>query len=161
MGGSSALPYPVLKQREAVTGHRLLERYGTTEEQKHGRKPDPIEMFYIVHKWRDENKSWIDDATEELAVKISRELTSLVETHGEETSELMQQAYVAASSFAISFPTTLTFPAHSDIVPISSISPSSTVSVYIIFAVLLPPSIPATFVPPSANPTWRVYSNAQ
>ncbi|ONK72573.1 uncharacterized protein A4U43_C04F20820 [Asparagus officinalis] len=29
-------------------------------------------------------------------VKISRELTSLVETHGEETSELRQQAYVAA-----------------------------------------------------------------
>ncbi|ONK68503.1 uncharacterized protein A4U43_C05F12440 [Asparagus officinalis] len=53
-------------------------------------------MFYIVHKRRDENKSWIDDASEELAVKISRELTSLVETHGEETSELRQQAYVAA-----------------------------------------------------------------
>ncbi|ONK71671.1 uncharacterized protein A4U43_C04F11150 [Asparagus officinalis] len=29
-------------------------------------------------------------------VKILRELTSLVETHGEETSELRQQAYVAA-----------------------------------------------------------------
>ncbi|XP_020272330.1 uncharacterized protein LOC109847514 [Asparagus officinalis] len=65
-------------------------------EKKHGRKPDPIEIFYIVHKRRDENKSWIDDASEELAVKISRELTSLVETHGEETSELRQQAYVAA-----------------------------------------------------------------
>ncbi|ONK61098.1 uncharacterized protein A4U43_C08F26230 [Asparagus officinalis] len=72
MGGSSALPYPVLKQREAVTGHRLLERYGMTEEQKHGRKPDPIEMFYIVHKWRDENKSWIDDASEELAPPLYR-----------------------------------------------------------------------------------------
>ncbi|ONK82021.1 uncharacterized protein A4U43_C01F35320 [Asparagus officinalis] len=269
---------------------RAMVNYWDTDpknkEKKHGRKPDPIEMFYIVHKRRDENKSWIDDASEELAVKISRELTSLVETHGEETSELrqqayvaargletrgrvrgygrgvtpdmipwvaqtqptssslrsrtgrayanlqsqyseleekyerqqkeldelkqmitsgnahphqqsssqqqsnsqqefffqvkisreltslvethgeetselMQQAYVAASSFAISFPTTLTFPAHSDIVPMSSISASSTVSVYIIFAVLLPPSIPATFVPPSATPTWRVYSNAQ
>ncbi|XP_020273445.1 malonate--CoA ligase isoform X2 [Asparagus officinalis] len=31
MCGSSALPYPVLKQWEAVTGHRLLERYGMTE----------------------------------------------------------------------------------------------------------------------------------
>lgn len=31
MCGSSALPYPVLKQWEAVTGHCLLERYGMTE----------------------------------------------------------------------------------------------------------------------------------
>lgn len=31
MCGSAALPYPVLKQWEAVTGHRLLERYGMTE----------------------------------------------------------------------------------------------------------------------------------
>ncbi|KAJ6828511.1 malonate--CoA ligase isoform X1 [Iris pallida] len=31
MCGSSALPYPVLKQWEDVTGHRLLERYGMTE----------------------------------------------------------------------------------------------------------------------------------
>ncbi|KAK1313231.1 Malonate--CoA ligase [Acorus calamus] len=31
MCGSSALPYPILKQWESVTGHRLLERYGMTE----------------------------------------------------------------------------------------------------------------------------------
>ncbi|XP_073115242.1 probable CoA ligase CCL8 isoform X1 [Elaeis guineensis] len=31
MCGSSALPYPVLKQWEEITGHRLLERYGMTE----------------------------------------------------------------------------------------------------------------------------------
>ncbi|KAJ0986058.1 hypothetical protein J5N97_004414 [Dioscorea zingiberensis] len=31
MCGSSALPYPVLKRWEEVTGHRLLERYGMTE----------------------------------------------------------------------------------------------------------------------------------
>lgn len=31
MCGSSALPYPVMKQWEEVTGHRLLERYGMTE----------------------------------------------------------------------------------------------------------------------------------
>ncbi|KAJ4766258.1 Malonate--CoA ligase [Rhynchospora pubera] len=31
MCGSSALPYPVMKQWEDVTGHRLLERYGMTE----------------------------------------------------------------------------------------------------------------------------------
>ncbi|ONK67319.1 uncharacterized protein A4U43_C06F18910 [Asparagus officinalis] len=73
---------------------RAMVNYWDTDpknkEKKHGRKPDPIEMFYIVHKRQDENKSWIDDASEELA-----ELTSLVETHGEETSELRQQAYVA------------------------------------------------------------------
>ncbi|XP_020268232.1 uncharacterized protein LOC109843691 [Asparagus officinalis] len=77
-------------------GTKSFARHMADYEKKHGRKPDPIEMFYIVHKRRDENKSWIDDASEELAVKISRELTSLVETHGEETSELRQQAYVAA-----------------------------------------------------------------
>ncbi|KAL3700693.1 hypothetical protein R1sor_018715 [Riccia sorocarpa] len=31
MCGSSALPLPVMEQWEAVTGHRLLERYGMTE----------------------------------------------------------------------------------------------------------------------------------
>ncbi|XP_074572056.1 putative CoA ligase CCL8 isoform X1 [Curcuma longa] len=31
MCGSSALPYPVMKQWEDITGHRLLERYGMTE----------------------------------------------------------------------------------------------------------------------------------
>lgn len=31
MCGSSALPYPVMKQWESITGHRLLERYGMTE----------------------------------------------------------------------------------------------------------------------------------
>ncbi|KAM0938566.1 putative oxalate--CoA ligase [Dioscorea sansibarensis] len=31
MCGSSALPYPVMKQWEEITGHRLLERYGMTE----------------------------------------------------------------------------------------------------------------------------------
>ncbi|XP_008789318.2 malonate--CoA ligase-like isoform X2 [Phoenix dactylifera] len=31
MCGSSALPFPVLKQWEEITGHRLLERYGMTE----------------------------------------------------------------------------------------------------------------------------------
>ncbi|PKA61050.1 Malonate--CoA ligase [Apostasia shenzhenica] len=31
MCGSSALPYPVMKQWENITGHRLLERYGMTE----------------------------------------------------------------------------------------------------------------------------------
>ncbi|KAI4324750.1 hypothetical protein MLD38_030207 [Melastoma candidum] len=31
MCGSSALPYPVMQQWEAITGHRLLERYGMTE----------------------------------------------------------------------------------------------------------------------------------
>lgn len=31
MSGSSALPYPVMQQWEAITGHRLLERYGMTE----------------------------------------------------------------------------------------------------------------------------------
>ncbi|XP_020249262.1 uncharacterized protein LOC109826654 [Asparagus officinalis] len=77
-------------------GTKSFARHMADYEKKHGRKPDPIEIFYIVHKRRDENKSWIDDASEELAVKISRELTSLVETHGEETSELRQQAYVAA-----------------------------------------------------------------
>ncbi|ONK64601.1 uncharacterized protein A4U43_C07F27840, partial [Asparagus officinalis] len=72
-------------------GTKSFARHMADYEKKHGRKPDPVEMFYIVHKRRDKNKSWIDDASEELA-----ELTSLVETHGEETSELRQQAYVAA-----------------------------------------------------------------
>ncbi|KAK8943468.1 Malonate--CoA ligase [Platanthera guangdongensis] len=31
MCGSSALPYPIMKQWEDATGHRLLERYGMTE----------------------------------------------------------------------------------------------------------------------------------
>ncbi|KAJ8638184.1 hypothetical protein MRB53_012451 [Persea americana] len=31
MCGSSALPHPVMKQWESITGHRLLERYGMTE----------------------------------------------------------------------------------------------------------------------------------
>ncbi|RRT80507.1 hypothetical protein B296_00004427 [Ensete ventricosum] len=31
MCGSSALPFPVMKQWEEITGHRLLERYGMTE----------------------------------------------------------------------------------------------------------------------------------
>ncbi|KAI3759693.1 hypothetical protein L6452_07697 [Arctium lappa] len=31
MSGSSALPLPVMQQWEAITGHRLLERYGMTE----------------------------------------------------------------------------------------------------------------------------------
>ncbi|XP_020092828.1 malonate--CoA ligase [Ananas comosus] len=31
MCGSSALPYPIMKQWEEITGHRLLERYGMTE----------------------------------------------------------------------------------------------------------------------------------
>ncbi|MQL81210.1 hypothetical protein Taro_013662 [Colocasia esculenta] len=31
MCGSSALPYPLMKQWETITGHRLLERYGMTE----------------------------------------------------------------------------------------------------------------------------------
>ncbi|KAI3924515.1 hypothetical protein MKW92_016652 [Papaver armeniacum] len=31
MCGSSALPYPIMKQWESITGHRLLERYGMTE----------------------------------------------------------------------------------------------------------------------------------
>uniref|UniRef100_A0A251RVU2 Putative AMP-dependent synthetase/ligase, AMP-binding enzyme C-terminal domain protein n=1 Tax=Helianthus annuus TaxID=4232 RepID=A0A251RVU2_HELAN len=31
MCGSSALPLPVMQQWEAITGHRLLERYGMTE----------------------------------------------------------------------------------------------------------------------------------
>ncbi|OWM76492.1 hypothetical protein CDL15_Pgr005456 [Punica granatum] len=31
MCGSSALPYPVMQRWEAITGHRLLERYGMTE----------------------------------------------------------------------------------------------------------------------------------
>ncbi|KAG0456464.1 hypothetical protein HPP92_024252 [Vanilla planifolia] len=31
MCGSSALPYPVMKHWEEITGHRLLERYGMTE----------------------------------------------------------------------------------------------------------------------------------
>uniref|UniRef100_A0A1D1YSF3 4-coumarate--CoA ligase n=1 Tax=Anthurium amnicola TaxID=1678845 RepID=A0A1D1YSF3_9ARAE len=31
MCGSSALPYPLMKQWESITGHRLLERYGMTE----------------------------------------------------------------------------------------------------------------------------------
>lgn len=31
MCGSSALPEPVMEKWEAVTGHRLLERYGMTE----------------------------------------------------------------------------------------------------------------------------------
>jgi len=31
MCGSSALPYPVMQQWEAITGYRLLERYGMTE----------------------------------------------------------------------------------------------------------------------------------
>jgi acyl-CoA synthetase (AMP-forming)/AMP-acid ligase II len=31
MCGSSALPQPVMQEWEAITGHRLLERYGMTE----------------------------------------------------------------------------------------------------------------------------------
>lgn len=31
MCGSSALPSPLMKRWEEVTGHRLLERYGMTE----------------------------------------------------------------------------------------------------------------------------------
>ena len=31
MSGSSALPMPVMKEWEELTGHRLLERYGMTE----------------------------------------------------------------------------------------------------------------------------------
>jgi acyl-CoA synthetase (AMP-forming)/AMP-acid ligase II len=31
MSGSSALPLPVMQEWEAITGHRLLERYGMTE----------------------------------------------------------------------------------------------------------------------------------
>ena len=31
MCGSSALPQPIQKEWETVTGHRLLERYGMTE----------------------------------------------------------------------------------------------------------------------------------
>lgn len=34
MCGSSALPLPIMKQWESVTGHRLLERYGMTEVSK-------------------------------------------------------------------------------------------------------------------------------
>ncbi|PQM35857.1 uncharacterized protein Pyn_34471 [Prunus yedoensis var. nudiflora] len=38
------------------------------KEQEHGRAPDPIEFFDLVHKRHDENNSWIDDASEQIAV---------------------------------------------------------------------------------------------
>lgn len=39
MCGSSALPYPIMKQWEEITGHRLLERYGMTEVSFHTTEP--------------------------------------------------------------------------------------------------------------------------
>ncbi|KAL6280381.1 hypothetical protein ACE6H2_017262 [Prunus campanulata] len=77
-------------------GTKTFVRYHAEYEQEHGRAPDPIEFFDLVHKRHDENNSWIDDASEQIANKISQELTQLVTTHGEETSELRLQAYVAA-----------------------------------------------------------------
>ncbi|KAL2494916.1 Uncharacterized protein Fot_38673 [Forsythia ovata] len=69
------------------------------EKQKHSHTPDPIEAFNLFHKRKDNHKSWIDDAYEQMGANISQELTQLVATHGEETPELRLQAYVTVRGF--------------------------------------------------------------
>ncbi|KAL2535924.1 uncharacterized protein Fot_17315 [Forsythia ovata] len=79
-------------------------------EQKHSHTPDPIEAFNLVHKRKDNHKSWIDDASEQMGyilrdkiylcrLRYHRSLTQLVSTHGEETPELKLQAYVTVRGF--------------------------------------------------------------
>lgn len=75
MCGSSALPLPVMKHWESITGHRLLERYGMTEfvmalsnpikgERRGGTvgKPLPhVEVKIIADKENDPNESGIGE----------------------------------------------------------------------------------------------------
>lgn len=40
------------------------------QEKEHGHKPDPIEAYELVHKRKDEQRSWVDDASEQMGVSL-------------------------------------------------------------------------------------------